>query len=169
MRRRQIPGEPDPPSKGELKRHAQALQDLGERLIAAPSALLGTLQLPDQLADAIREARGITSYSALARQKLFVGKLLRQLDTAPIHAALETYDGAHRTDTLSFRRIETWRDRLLEEGHPALEALLAECPDADAQGLERLIREAHRELDAGAPPRARRQLFRALRKLLEPV
>lgn len=167
MRRRHVPGEPEPPSKGELKRRAQASQELGERLIEAPDPLLEALQLPARLSDAIREARRLTSHSALLRQRLFIGKLLRQLDEEPIRAALQQQERAHGADVRAFRRIEGWRDRLLREGEPALAALFEECPGADHQALARLAAEARRELAAGGPPRARRLLFRALRKALE--
>lgn len=169
MRRRHIPGEPEPPSKGELKRRAQASQELGERLIEAPDALLDALPLPDPLVEAIREARRITSHSALVRQRLFIGKLMRQLDDGPIRAALDARQQARAGEAQAFRRIEDWRDRLLREGDAALASFLESHPEADAGDLSRLLSEARRELDAGGPPRARRMLFRALRKVLEPA
>ncbi len=167
MRRRHVPGEPEPPSKGELKRRAQASQELGERLIAAPDGLLDALPLPEKLTAAIHEARRITSHSALVRQRLFIGKLVRQLDEGPIRAALDAREDARAGDVQAFRRVEEWRDRLLEEGEPALAALCEECPGADPGILARLVAEARRELAAGGPPRARRLLFRALRKALD--
>jgi len=167
MRRRHMPGEPEPPSKGELKRRAQASRELGEQLVAAPDALLDSLQLPEKLSEAIREARRITSHSALLRQRLFIGKLMRQLDVDSIRAALEAHARSRAVDALVFRRIESWRDRLLKEGEPALAAFLEECPQADLRGLARLAAEARREIDFDGPPRAQRQLFRALRKALE--
>ena len=64
----------------------------------------------------------------------------------------------------AFRRTEAWRDRLLREGELALADFLAECPGADPRVLARLLAEARSEAAANAPPRARRQLFRALHK-----
>lgn len=167
MRRRHVPGEPAPPSKGELKRRAQAAQELGEQLVDAPDALLDGLQLPEKLLDAIREAKRITSHSALLRQRLFIGKLLRQLDHSPIRAALDARERARSVDVKALRRVEAWRDRLLQDGEPALAALLAECPAADPRTLARLLAGARSEMATGAPPRARRQLFRTLREALE--
>lgn len=167
MRRRHVPGEPEPPSKGEFKRRAHASQELGEQLIEAPDALLDGLDLPEKLTDAIRVARRITSHSALLRQRLLIGKLLRQLDDGPIRAALAAREHAHTAGALAFRRIEGWRDRLLQADEPALVAFLEACPGADPKVIAQLVAEARRELEAGGPPRARRQLFRALRKALE--
>lgn len=108
------------------KRHA--LQDLGEELIAAPDELLDRLGLPERLADAIREARRITSRSAMVRQRQFIGKLMRGIDPDPVRAALAARGAVDRAAAARFQRIEQWRDRLLAEGDTALAALLAEHP-----------------------------------------
>lgn len=159
MRRREIPGEPPPPTKGELKRRAESLQELGEALIEAPDALLDSLALPEKLRDAIGLARRITSRAALVRQRQYVGKLMRQVDDAPIRAALESAEQRRRADARRFHVVERWRDRLVDEGEPAVEALLAERPGVDAAGLRRLTAAARRGDDRHAAGRA---LFRFL-------
>lgn len=155
MRRREIPGEPPPPTKGELKRRAESLQDLGEALIDAPDGLLDGLDLPEKLRDAIDLARRITSRAALVRQRQYIGKLMRRIDDAPIRAALQAAEDRHRLDARRFRLVERWRDRLVAEGEPAVEALLAERPDLDPDELRRLTDAAR----AGGSARA---LFRFL-------
>src|SRR5256885_7485850 len=47
-------------SKTDLKRESDALQDLGKDLLTLRSDLFKRLQLPDQLADALAEAKRIT-------------------------------------------------------------------------------------------------------------
>ena len=64
------------------------------------------------------------------------------------------------------KRIEAWRERLLA-GPGALDELLAEYPGADVQRLRTLVRGALRERDAGSPPRSYRELYQALRALIE--
>lgn len=76
------------PSKSARKRAAHAVQELGERLIGLREQELAALQLPEPLADAIREARRIRARGGLARQRQYIGKLMRDIDTAPIEAAL---------------------------------------------------------------------------------
>ena len=49
----------------------------------------------------------------------------------------------------------------------ALGELLAEHPEADAQHLRSLMREAAKEHKLGKPPQAARTLFRDLRALFE--
>ena len=77
-----------PPSKSSRKREAHALQKLGEQLVQMRAAELALLPLPETLRDAIDEARRLTSRGALARQRQYIGKLMRDIDVEPIVAAL---------------------------------------------------------------------------------
>src|ERR1700692_372782 len=79
---------PQPPSKSARKRAAHAAQDLGEALVRLRDAELDALQWPEALSEAIRTARGITSRAAAARQRQYIGKLMRGVDMEPIRAAL---------------------------------------------------------------------------------
>jgi ribosome-associated protein len=79
---------PLPPSKSSRKRDAHSLQKLGEQLIAMREAAFLTLPLPEALVDAIREARRLKSRPALARQRQYIGKLMRDVDIEPLEAAL---------------------------------------------------------------------------------
>ena len=69
------------PSKSARKRAAHAAQDLGEELIALREAELAALELPEALAEAIRDARRISSRAGGARQRQYIGKLMRGIDT----------------------------------------------------------------------------------------
>lgn len=166
MRRRQLPGEPPPPTKGDLKRQAQTLQALAEQLIEAPEELVARLDLPEKLRDAIELARHITSHGARVRQKLFVGKLLRRVDPEPICAALESVSEASRLQAIRFKRAERWRDRLVLEGQAAIAGFMAECPGADREQLTRLAGAAASEHAGGKPAGAKRELFRWVRDVL---
>lgn len=166
MRRRQLPGEPPPPTKGELKRQAQDLQALGEQLIEAPEELVAGLDLPEKLRDAIELARHITSHGALVRQKLFVGKLMRRVDPEPIRAALEAVSETARLESMRFKRAERWRDRLVLEGQAAIAEFVAEVPQADRAMLSRLVEATTAEHARGKPAGAKRELFRWVRDML---
>jgi len=78
----------DRPSKSARKREALAAQALGERLIALKESELAKIPLPDPLREAVREARRISARGGLARQKQYIGKLMRETDTLAIEAAL---------------------------------------------------------------------------------
>jgi ribosome-associated protein len=91
------PSEQDPteegaderPSKSARKRAAHAAQALGEQLIALKESELTTLELPETLLTAIRDAKRIKAHGGLARQKQYIGKLMRDLDTPALITALE--------------------------------------------------------------------------------
>jgi ribosome-associated protein len=160
MRRRQLPGEPPPPTKTELKRQAHALQDLADRLIGAPEEALAGLDLPEKLADAIALARRITSHGAKLRQRLYVGKLLRGVDPAPMRAALESASAKARLAAARFKRAERWRDDLAARGPAAIAELQAEFTAVDGVRLRALVAAAASERSAGRSGGARRELFR---------
>jgi ribosome-associated protein len=155
------------PSKSELKRQSQGLQDLGEQLIGLPQAEFDEIDLPESLRDAVALARRITAHGGLYRQKQYIGKLMRNLDAEPIRKALEARNLRQRSETLRLRKVEAWRARLIEAGSEALTAaldeLLAECPGIDRRTVTRLVAQALHERDRGQPPRASRELFAVLR------
>lgn len=167
MRRRQLPGEPPPPTKAELKRQARSIQALAERLIDAPDELLAAMPLTDELREAVRLARRITSHGALLRQKLYVGRLMRSVDPQPIRAALESAASAARADAIRFRRAERWRDRLAREGQAAIDEFAAQFPSADRGMLARLAAAAASELATGDSAGAGRELFRRVRESIQ--
>jgi ribosome-associated protein len=166
MRRRELPGGIPPPTKSELKRQAQAVQELADRLVDAPSDLVDGLGLPDKLADAVTLARRIAGGGALVRQKQFVAKLMRGLDLEPIRSALDARADAARLDAARFRRAERWRDRLVDDGPEALEAFAAEHPAADRVELAELAAAAVVERRSGQAAGAGRRLFRYVQGLL---
>ena len=114
---------PQPPSKSARKRAAHAAQDLGEALVRLRDAELDALQLPEALSEAIRAARGITSRAAAARQRQYIGKLMRGVELEPIRAALAEHSARAARETERFKRISAWRERLIAERATALAAL----------------------------------------------
>jgi ribosome-associated protein len=154
-----------PPSKSARKRAAQAAQQLGESLIALRDAELEALALPAPLSEAIRAARRITSRAAAARQRQYIGKLMRTLDPAPIRAALAERGKCAAREAERLHRAESWRERLLGEGEPALAELARWHPHIDRAQWAARIRAARSERARGAGGAAARELFRALRAL----
>jgi ribosome-associated protein len=157
---------PGRPSKSARKRAAQAAQELGVELVQLREAQLNALDLPEQLKEAIRAARNITSRAAGARQRQYIGKLMRDVDPEPIRAALGARSALDAQETERFKRVESWRERLIAEGAPALQELQRWRPELDAQEWARRVSSAQTErarTQASGP--ASRELFRALRAL----
>ena len=157
---------PECPSKSARKRAAHAAQDLGERLIRLRDAQLDALELPEALADAIREARRISSRAGLAHQRQYIGKLMRDIDPAPILAVLDARSALDAQETERFKRIENWRERLISEGAGALAELQRWRPEIDVDEWARRVHAAQAERErAGVSGVAAKELFRALRAL----
>jgi ribosome-associated protein len=158
-------------SKSARKREAAALQDLGVQLSALPDQEIKELGLPDTLFIALRALRRLPSHGAQVRQRQYIGKLMRQIDPAPVLAKLAERKQRHDTEIRHFQIIERWRDRLLALGEPApgsaaIDELLADFPLADRATLNRLVEKAGRERAEQRSPVAARELFAYLRQLL---
>lgn len=153
----------EPLSKTRRKAAMQGLQDMGEELIGLNNAKLAQLNLPETLLDAVKQAQRITSNGALARQKQYIGRLMREIDTAPIADQLERWKGTHQEENAHFHRLEKLRERLLQDD-AALSDYLREHPQADSQQLRTLIRNARKEAAAAKPPKSSRELFKLLRE-----
>jgi len=156
----------EPPSKSELKRRSRDLQDLGDDLVALPPVEFDALDLPDDIRDAVAAARRITSHGARVRQRLYIGKLLRRIDTDAVVAAMAKRHTLDRARVRDEHRIEQWRDRLLGDDDGAWQAFAIEFPGVALAGLRALANQARAERGAERPPAAARKLFRRLREIL---
>jgi ribosome-associated protein len=164
------------PSKSARKRAAHEAQDLGEMLIGLRDAELDALDLPEALVDAVRLARRTTSRGGAARQRQYIGKLMRDVDLEPIRAALRARSERSAREAERFKRLEEWRERLIAEGSAALDELERWRPGLERDLWLRQIAAAQTErarFDAGRgagthPIGAEgRELFRMLRALFE--
>ncbi len=154
------------PSRSQRKRDAAELKDLGVELVRLSEADLAALPLSEKLRDAVELARRITAHGGAARQRQLIGKILRHTDVTAIRSAIEAQLLDRRILAREFHRIENWRNRVVADGEPAIEALLAAEPDLDPALLRRLADTARHEAALGRPPAASRELFRWLREAL---
>ena len=161
------PPEWDGPSKSQLKRDSQALQDMGAQLVDMPEGKLQKFDLPENLRDAIYEARRLKSREAKRRHLQYIGKLMRTVDIDLIIHTLEKMDHQSQTYRQQFAQLEGWRDRLINQGSPAIEDFIQHYPQADRQQLRNLQRQANREKESNKPPAAARKLFTYLREISE--
>ena len=160
-------GTPERPSKSARKRAAHAAQDLGEELVRLREAQLEALDLPEELKEAVRLARRITSRAGGARQRQYIGRLMRDIDPEPIRAALSSRSAADARETERFKRVEGWRERLIHEGPAALAELARWRPDIEQSEWAKRVDSAQHERASGSGTAASRELFRALRALFD--
>jgi len=91
MNERSVPDqEPDQerPSHSARKREAESLQRLGERLLCLKPQQLKRFDLPPLLLEAILETQRLRSRAAHARARQYIGRLMRDIDPAPIERTL---------------------------------------------------------------------------------
>lgn len=150
----------------------ETLSRLAKQLVELRVNLLEKLELPEALFDVIRDAQALRDARAKNRQLRLVRSALRDSDWSLISARTEALlkHGAipasltAESPALAARAPE-WAARLIGGGNEAIEALVAEYPEADRSHLRNLVREV---LKANAERRARAEarLTQAVRLLL---
>ncbi len=155
------------PSKSQRKRDMNALQELGEALVELPESALRKITMPEELRDAVHQARAIKAHGGRKRQLQYIGKLMRNIDATPIREALEQRTQQARSSAHHFHQLERWRDRLLSEGDEVIEEVCERYPAAERQRLRQLVRQSRKETELQQAPKSARQLFRYLRELEE--
>ena len=161
-----LPDYDDPPSKSQLKRDMDALQGIGAELVELNARQLETVELPEALRDAVIAAQGMKKNEARRRQLQYIGKLMRQVDPAPIRARLDAFLSVSAEHTAQLHHIERWRDRLIAEPL-AVSEFISTYPEADSQQLRTLIRNIADERSRNKPPKHYRALFQMIRGLVE--
>ena len=137
------------------------LQAIGEALVALNDATLKTFDLPEELAAAIREMRRTRGHEGKRRQMQYIGRIMRQVDSASIAAKLEHVKQPAKREVARLHHAERWRERLIKDpgAFTELEALR---PEADLTAIQQLVHDAREEAAKKRPPKAYRELFRAL-------
>jgi ribosome-associated protein len=154
------------PSKSALKREMTALQKLGAELVGLSRDRLKKIDMPERLRDAIHDAQRFTQHEAHRRQLQYIGKIMREIETAPLQAAMDEINGVSSAATLRFQQLERLRTRFMEDESVGSD-IARDYPEADIQHLRQLRRNAIKETQQSKPPRAYRELFRVLRQVSE--
>ena len=153
------------PSKSARKREYQALQELGEQLILLAEDELADIATDDYLLEQVREAKRISAHGALRRQKQLIGKIMREIDPEPIRAALAELGQADRHDKAVFKQAERWRDRIVSDGHKALQSFAADVA-AESPVLEGFVRDYARSESSLLRQQLSRKIFREIHRIL---
>ncbi|MGB3622855.1 DUF615 domain-containing protein [Ketobacter sp. MCCC 1A13808] len=162
-----------PPSKSAVKREAERLKKIGERLLQLSDSQLSPFPLTEKLEIAIAEGKRMKSHEGLRRHKQYIGKLLRDTDTDAIEARLSDIENAHTLNTQAFHKLETLRDELIGGDNTTIGAVIAEFPGVDTQKLRQLVRNGKKEQQTNLanPDKVSnahgRKLFRYLREMSE--
>ena len=93
-------------SKTRKKREMHELQALGVALVALPEWQLNAMALDRGLLAAMLEAKRIKSHEAKRRQMQYIGRLMRDVDAAPIRARMAELEGSSAQANARHRRLE---------------------------------------------------------------
>ena len=176
-----------PPSRSEKKRQSLALQNMGEELTRLGPQEVKNLDLPADLKEALQLYARIGDHEGRRRQMQFIGRVMREIDPAPIRAMLDARREVSAAATAALHQAEQWRDRLLTADEGELTDLVAtllaartkpgqeaENPDDAGKkdqpgqdGLQAMARAARKEAVENTTPQARRALFRAIHAILK--
>ena len=153
-------------SKTQMKKRMDELQDLGMELTRLSDETLKKIGLPEDLMQAVRDYKKITSNGALKRQNQYIGRLMRETDPAPIRAFLAKRKGENRAHNAFLQRVEQMRERLIADD-AALTGFAAAHPQADISAIRTLIRNTRKEKEQSKPPKNFRALYQELKAVME--
>lgn len=122
-----------PPSRSEKKRQSLALQNMGEELTRLGPQEVKSLDLPADLREALQLYARIGDHEGRRRQMQFIGRVMRELDPAPIRAMLDARREVSAAATAALHKAEQWRDRLLTADEAELASLVQTLLDARAK------------------------------------
>ena len=149
-------------SKTARKRDAQQLQAMGQELTKLKPEQWHELDLPSALVTALELHRRINSREAQRRQLQFIGKLMRDVDTDAIQAALDELAGQSAQARYEFHQLEHWRDQLMADPN-AVTACIEAFPTIERQQLRQLVKKYHSASDPSAQKDISRRLFQLLK------
>jgi ribosome-associated protein len=154
-------------SRTQIKQAAKAVKDLGIQISELTDTEIKKMDLPAKFTDAIFLLKSMDKGPALKRQKLFIGKMLRQDEPLiiEIKEKLAKVETKIRQQNAHFHKLEQWRDRMIAEGDSALNAFIELYPQADRQSLRQWIRNAKKEASQEKPPKSAKEMFKYLRSL----
>jgi ribosome-associated protein len=152
------------PSKSELKREQQAIEELGRIIVSLTDAQIEKLALAPTCHEAVLTAQKLQR-SALNRQLKHIRKLLAGEKLDQIRQKIDAIkDNSHQEKRL-LHKLEGWRDALLADDKTILDTIATEHPDVDRQHINQLIRNAKKEQKFNKPPKSYRLIFSYLRDL----
>ena len=135
---------PDEPPRPESPDPARAVQDAaqaGDARVAGHGETLVALDPGDSgwrsstsrapLVDAVLLARGIRAHEGRRRQIQYIGKLMRDIDPAPLQATLDRWAAGAPADHARFAAVERWRDDRLVDATGRADRFVGAYPQAD--------------------------------------
>lgn len=153
-------------SKTRRKRQMTDLQDVGKALVKLSPEQLARMGLPERLLEAVLACKRFSKHEAVRRQLQYIGRLMRDVDPAPIVEQLAAIEAPNRKQTALLHLAEKWRDEMLRDPLAA-DRFTREFPQADAGKLRALAAAAAEERRGTKAPKHFRELFHAINTVIQ--
>ena len=142
------------------------LQDVGAALVKLSPEQLARFDLPENLREAVLACKRFNKHEAVRRQMQYIGRLMRDIDAAPIVEQLRAIESPSRKQTALLHLAERWRELMLEDPGN-IDRFAREFPEADAKRLRALAAAAQEERAAKRAPKHFRELFHMVNTIVQ--
>ena len=158
-------------SRSARKREANRIEALAMELLDLSPELWEQIPGIEDLRASLEEAHRLKRKGGvrggLRRQIRHLAGVLRTMDAQAVAEAIGRHGGPSDRER-ALQEVERWRSEIIARGDAGIDDLLNAFPDAgaDRQRLRQLALQAARETKQDKPPKAFRQLFAYLRKVV---
>ena len=160
------------PSKTKIKNSLERFRTFAVELIELPQGRFNQLEFPEEIKEALIEARKLTSLGARRRQMSFVARLVEDLDIEAIRETLRNLDHGRSipkatpettSEAVVLTEAEAMAEKLMDGDDQTVFALAHHFGPAERQTLRIFLRKTKKTLQAGGN---RTELRKALAKYL---
>ncbi|MEZ9197391.1 ribosome biogenesis factor YjgA [Shewanella sp. 10N.286.54.B9] len=138
-------------SRADAKREIVIYQELGKKLILLSKSQIERLNLDEIVYDNVLKAKTIKINTEAYRRHLqYIGKLMRYVDIEELQLAMKNVLNQNSNESAKTNVADKTRDQLLNEGDPAVQALIEKHPQLDRQKLRQFVRQTKKELTKNA-------------------
>lgn len=155
------------PNKTKIKKEINVLFAMGEVMAALTADQLASLELPENIHQALSEVSGMPPTGARKRLLKYIAGQLHKLDVEPFREKMALIQHTSVHSVREHHLVEKWRDQLINQGNEVLTELVNQYPSADLQHIRSLLRNIKKETQNSAPPRSTRLLYQYLKNLLK--
>lgn len=162
-------GKDDLPSKSQAKREMQELRDMASALGRLSRERINELPASAEFREGLLALKQLAEGEPRKRHVHYLGRRLLEEDEQALRRELESQQTGTTEHSRRLHIAERWRERLLEEGKPALTAFIETFPETDRQYLRQLLSKASRQQEGSHQDRnsPRRRLFRYIRDQID--
>ncbi len=154
-------------SRTAVKREAEGLQKLGERLACFSVDQIKAMNIPEELKKAVLNVKSIKKFGAKRRQYQYIGSIMRKIDPDIVVNAMDKISMGRYIALEKIKQIEKWRDDFINDPDDFIEKFISLYPQTDRQRLRNLIRNVRNASNGDNNSRFMRPLFKYIRQIVD--